>query len=67
MITCPETLGVVLIAIGLDRVGLGMGLILAFSFALAAVLIAVGILLVHSKSALGRLDKPEVSGNVCRR
>ena len=42
------------IAIGLNRILLGMGLIVSFSFGLAAVLIMIGILLVRSRSLLER-------------
>ena len=38
------------IAIGLNRILLGIGLIISFSFGLAAVLIVIGILLVRSRS-----------------
>lgn len=55
LIPCPEALGVMLIAIGLNRILLGLGMIVAFSFGLAAVLIVIGILLVRSKSLLDRL------------
>ncbi len=58
LVPCPEALGVMLIAIGLGRIGLGLALIVAFSFGLAAVLIAIGVLLVRSKSRLDRLGKP---------
>jgi nickel/cobalt transporter (NicO) family protein len=58
MVPCSEALGVMLIAIGLGRIGLGLALIVAFSFGLAAVLIAIGVLLVRSKSRLDRLGKP---------
>jgi nickel/cobalt transporter (NicO) family protein len=58
LVPCPEALGVMLIAIGLGRIGLGLALIVAFSLGLAAVLIAIGILLVRSKSRLDRLGKP---------
>ena len=58
LVPCPEALGVMLIAIGLGQVGLGLALIVAFSFGLAAVLIAIGILLVRCKSRLDRLGKP---------
>ncbi|HLL57598.1 MAG TPA: hypothetical protein VK359_06705 [Rubrobacteraceae bacterium] len=51
-------MGVMLIAIGLAHVALGIGLIVTFSFSLAAVLIAIGILLVHFKSSLDWLGKP---------
>lgn len=55
LVPCPEALGVMLIAIGLNRILLGLGLIVAFSFGLAAVLIVIGILLVRSKSLFDRL------------
>ena len=59
LVPCPEALGVMLIAIGLGRIGLGLALIVAFSFGLASVLIAIGILLVRCKSRwLDRLGKP---------
>ncbi|MDQ3638394.1 MAG: sulfite exporter TauE/SafE family protein [Actinomycetota bacterium] len=58
LVPCPEALGVMLIAVGLGRIGLGLALIVAFSFGLAAVLIAIGVLLVRSKSRLDRLGKP---------
>jgi nickel/cobalt transporter (NicO) family protein len=55
LVPCPEALGIMLIAIGLNRILLGLGLIVAFSFGLAAVLIIIGILLVRSKSLFDRL------------
>lgn len=55
LVPCPEALGVMLIAIGLNRILLGLGLVVAFSFGLAAILIVIGILLVRSKSLLDRL------------
>jgi nickel/cobalt exporter len=55
LVPCPEALGVMLLAIGLNRILLGLGLIVAFSFGLAAVLIVIGILLVRSKALLDRL------------
>jgi nickel/cobalt transporter (NicO) family protein len=57
-VPCPEALGVMLIAIGLERIALGLGLIVAFSLGLAAVLIAIGILLVRFRDGLDRLGKP---------
>jgi nickel/cobalt transporter (NicO) family protein len=59
LVPCPEALGVMLVAIGLDRIALGLGLIVAFSFGLAAVLIAIGVLLVRFRGGLDRLDKPK--------
>lgn len=58
MVPCPEALGVMLMAIGLGRIDLGLALIVAFSFGLAAVLIAIGVLLVRCKSRLDRVGKP---------
>jgi ABC-type nickel/cobalt efflux system permease component RcnA len=57
LVPCPEALGVMLIAIGLNRILLGLGMVVAFSFGLAAVLIIIGILLVRSKSLLDRLGR----------
>jgi ABC-type nickel/cobalt efflux system permease component RcnA len=54
IVPCPEALGIMVIAIGLNRILLGLGLIVSFSFGLAAVLIAIGILLVRSRSFLER-------------
>jgi len=58
LVPCPEALGVMLVAIGLDRIALGLGLIVAFSVGLAAVLIAIGIMLVRFRGGLDRLSKP---------
>jgi ABC-type nickel/cobalt efflux system permease component RcnA len=46
-----------LIAIGLNRIALGLGLVVAFSFGLAAILIIIGVLLVRSKSLLDRMGR----------
>jgi nickel/cobalt exporter len=54
MLPCPEALGIMIIAVGLDRVLLGLGLIVSFSFGLAAVLIGIGILLVRSRGLIDR-------------
>ena len=54
LLPCPEALGIMIIAIGLNRILLGMGLIVSFSFGLAAVLIVIGILLVRSRSLVER-------------
>ena len=58
LVPCPEALGVMLVAIGLERIALGLGLIVAFSLGLGAVLIAIGILLVRFRGVLDRLGKP---------
>ena len=46
---CPAALVVLLSAVALNRVGFGLFLIVAFSFGLAAVLIAVGMLMVYAR------------------
>ena len=57
LIPCPEALGLMLIAIGLNRAALGLGLVVAFSLGLAVVLIVLGMLLVRSKSLIERAGK----------
>jgi nickel/cobalt transporter (NicO) family protein len=54
LVPCPEALGIMIIAIGLNRILLGLGLIVSFSFGLAAVLIVLGILLVRSRALVER-------------
>ncbi len=54
LVPCPEALGIMVIAIGLNRILLGLGLIVSFSFGLAAVLIILGILLVRSRALMER-------------
>jgi ABC-type nickel/cobalt efflux system permease component RcnA len=56
LIPCPEALGIMVIAIGLNRIGLGLGLIVAFSIGLAAVLIAIGVLLVRARPLVERFS-----------
>jgi ABC-type nickel/cobalt efflux system permease component RcnA len=57
LVPCPEALGVMLIAIGLNRITLGLGMVVAFSFGLAVILIIIGVMLVRSKSLLDRLGQ----------
>lgn len=54
LVPCPEALGIMVIAIGLNRILLGLGLIVSFSLGLAAVLIILGVLLVRSRSLVER-------------
>ncbi len=54
LVPCPEALGIMIIAIGLHHAVLGLGLIVSFSIGLAAVLIAIGILLVRARALLER-------------
>lgn len=56
LVPCPEALGIMLIAVGLNRILLGLGMVVAFSFGLAAILIIIGILLVRAGSWLNRLS-----------
>ncbi|MEX2314581.1 MAG: sulfite exporter TauE/SafE family protein, partial [Thermomicrobiales bacterium] len=49
LIPCPSALVLLLGAISLDRLELGMVLVVAFSFGLAAVLTAIGLLLVYAR------------------
>jgi nickel/cobalt exporter len=52
---CPEAIGILLVAIGLNRIALGLGLIVAFSLGLAAVLCLLGLLIVRSSGLVDRL------------
>jgi nickel/cobalt transporter (NicO) family protein len=51
---CPEAIGILLVAIGLNRVALGLGLITAFSLGLASVLCVLGLLLVRARGLVDR-------------
>jgi ABC-type nickel/cobalt efflux system permease component RcnA len=57
LVPCPEALGIMLIAIGLNRISFGLGLVVAFSFGLAVILIVIGVLLVRSRSLLEKLGR----------
>ncbi|MCG3211461.1 MAG: hypothetical protein FOGNACKC_05107 [Anaerolineae bacterium] len=57
LVPCPEALGIMLIAVGLNRILLGLGMVVAFSFGLAVVLIVIGILLVRAKSLLDGVSR----------
>jgi ABC-type nickel/cobalt efflux system permease component RcnA len=56
LVPCPEALGVLLVAVGAGRIGFGIGLIAMFSFGLAAVLIALGIVVVHARPLLSGIE-----------
>jgi ABC-type nickel/cobalt efflux system permease component RcnA len=56
LVPCPEALAILLLAVGLGQIVLGLALIVAFSFGLAAVLIAIGALLVTSHVWLRRFE-----------
>ena len=55
LLPCPSALVVMLGAIALGRVGFGLLLIVAFSTGLAAVLTAVGLVLVYARQLFDRL------------
>jgi ABC-type nickel/cobalt efflux system permease component RcnA len=56
ILPCPSALVVLLSAIALHRIGFGLVLIVAFSMGLAAVLCAVGILVIRVGSQLSRFE-----------
>jgi ABC-type nickel/cobalt efflux system permease component RcnA len=56
IVPCPAALVVLLSTIALGRVGFGLLLIVAFSMGLAAVLIAIGLLIVHARRFMARFD-----------
>jgi ABC-type nickel/cobalt efflux system permease component RcnA len=62
IVPCPAALVVLLSAVAMGRVGLGLLLIVAFSVGLAAVLIAIGIVVVYARGLLARLDRTRVEG-----
>jgi ABC-type nickel/cobalt efflux system permease component RcnA len=56
IIPCPAALVVLLSAVSLNRVGFGLLLIVAFSVGLAAVLIAIGVLMVYARRFMARFQ-----------
>jgi ABC-type nickel/cobalt efflux system permease component RcnA len=56
IIPCPAALVVLLSAVSLQRIGFGLLLIVAFSIGLAAVLIAVGLLMVYARRFMARVQ-----------
>jgi nickel/cobalt exporter len=56
IVPCPAALVVLLSALSMHRVGFGLLLIVAFSLGLAAVLIAIGILMVYARRLMGRFQ-----------
>jgi ABC-type nickel/cobalt efflux system permease component RcnA len=57
IVPCPAALVVLLSALSLGRVGFGLLLIVAFSVGLAAVLIAIGMLMVYARRLVARFDE----------
>jgi ABC-type nickel/cobalt efflux system permease component RcnA len=56
IVPCPAALVVLLSALSLNRVGFGLLLIVAFSIGLAAVLIAMGVLMVYAHRLMARFQ-----------
>ena len=56
IVPCPAALVVLLSALSLNRVGFGLFLIMAFSVGLAAVLIAIGLLMVYARRFMSRFQ-----------
>lgn len=56
IVPCPAALVVLLSSVALRRVGFGLLLIVAFSVGLAAVLIAIGLLMVYARRFMARFD-----------
>jgi len=63
IIPCPAALVVLLTALSMHRVGFGLVLIVAFSAGLAAVLVAIGVLMVYAGRLMTRFrdDSPWIS------
>jgi ABC-type nickel/cobalt efflux system permease component RcnA len=56
IVPCPAALVVLLSAVALHRVAFGLFLIVAFSIGLAAVLIAIGLLMVYARRFMSRMS-----------
>ena len=67
IVPCPAALVVLLSAVSLGRIGLGLLLIVAFSVGLAAVLIAIGLLVVYARRLVARFGRTNVEGPLVRR
>ncbi|XVV08434.1 hypothetical protein ACQP2X_26690 [Actinoplanes sp. CA-131856] len=70
LLPCPEALGILILAVGLNRTALGLGMILAFSAGLAAVLVGLGLALVLGARAglagraFAKLGRPSLFGRL---
>jgi len=56
IVPCPAALVVLLSAVAMQRIGFGLLLIVAFSVGLAAVLIAIGLLMVYARQFMARFQ-----------
>ena len=59
LIPCPAAIVVLLTAVSLNRIGFGFLLIVAFSVGLAAVLVAIGVLMVQARRIVARFGNEE--------
>jgi ABC-type nickel/cobalt efflux system permease component RcnA len=59
LIPCPAAIVVLLTAVSLNRIGFGFLLIVAFSIGLAAVLVAIGVLMVQARRVVARFGSEE--------
>ena len=57
LVPCLEALGVMVLAVGVNRTGFGLGLIVSFSLGLAAVLMCLGIVLVRLRHLITRIER----------
>ena len=67
IVPCPAALVVLLSAVAMGRIGLGLLLIVAFSVGLAAVLIAIGLVVVYARRLAARFGRTGVEGPLVRR
>jgi ABC-type nickel/cobalt efflux system permease component RcnA len=67
IVPCPAALVVLLSAVAMGRIGFGLLLIVAFSVGLAAVLIAIGLLVVYVRRLTARFNRAGVEGTLVRR
>jgi ABC-type nickel/cobalt efflux system permease component RcnA len=67
IVPCPAALVVLLSAVAMGRIGLGLLLIVAFSVGLAAVLIAIGLVVVSARRLAARFGRAGADGPLVRR
>jgi ABC-type nickel/cobalt efflux system permease component RcnA len=67
IVPCPAALVVLLSAVAMGRIGLGLLLIVAFSVGLAAVLIAIGLVVVSARRLAARFGRAGAYGPLVRR
>jgi ABC-type nickel/cobalt efflux system permease component RcnA len=56
LVPCPDAIAILLVAIAINRILFGLTLIISFSLGLAVVLIAIGLVMVHSRRVFDRLE-----------